>query len=64
MRGLQGKVGIVAGAGRGIGAATAKRLASEGVSVVVGDIVEEWAAEVADAIKASGGKAAGVHFVV
>ena len=31
MRGLSGKVGIVAGGGRGIGAATAKRLASEGV---------------------------------
>lgn len=60
MRGLSGKVGIVAGGGRGIGAATAKRLASEGTSVVIGDLMGEWAREVADAIKASGGKAVGV----
>ena len=33
MRGLAGKVGIVAGGGRGIGAATAKRLAAEGAHV-------------------------------
>ena len=53
MRGLSAKVGIVAGGGRGIGAATAKRLASEGVSVVIGDIMGDWAREVADAIKAA-----------
>ena len=38
MRGLAGKVVIVAGAGSGIGAATAVRLAEEGASVVVGDL--------------------------
>ena len=57
MRGLKGKVGIVAGGGRGIGAATAKRLASEGASVIIGDIMGDWAREIADAIKADGGKA-------
>ena len=60
MRGLSGKVGIVAGGGRGIGAATAKRLASEGAAVVIGDLMGDWAREVADAIKVSGGKAIGV----
>lgn len=60
MRGLSGKVGIVAGGGRGIGAATAKRLASEGANVVIGDLMGDWAREVADAINASGGKAIGV----
>jgi len=60
VRGLSGKVGIVAGGGRGIGAATAKRLASEGAAVVIGDLMGDWAREVADAIKASGGKAIGV----
>jgi 7-alpha-hydroxysteroid dehydrogenase len=60
VRGLSGKVGIVAGGGRGIGAATAKRLASEGTAVVIGDLMGDWAREVADAINASGGKAIGV----
>ena len=60
MRGLSGKVGIVAGGGRGIGAATARRLASEGASVVIGDLMGDWAREVADEIAAAGGKALGV----
>jgi NAD(P)-dependent dehydrogenase (short-subunit alcohol dehydrogenase family) len=38
MRGLKDKVGVVAGGGRGIGAATAQRLAEEGAAVVIGDI--------------------------
>lgn len=61
MRGLQGKVGVVAGGGRGIGAATARRLAEEGACVVIGDITEAWAIETADAIRVAGGKAIGVH---
>jgi len=60
MRGLSGKVGIVAGGGRGIGAATARRLASEGALVVVGDLMGDWAREVAEDIKTNGGKAIGV----
>ena len=57
MRGLNGKVGIVAGGGRGIGAATAHRLAQEGAHVVIGDLNADWAGEVAEAIRAAGGKA-------
>ena len=60
MRGLAGKVGIVAGGGRGIGAAAARRLAEEGVQVVIGDIQGDWAREVAETISAAGGKAIGV----
>lgn len=60
MRGLGGKVGIVAGGGRGIGAATARRLAEEGARVVIGDIREDWAQETASAIVAHGGSALGV----
>ncbi|MBK6802351.1 SDR family oxidoreductase [Novosphingobium sp.] len=61
MRGLNGKVGVVAGGGRGIGAATARRLAEEGAAVVIGDITEAWANEVAAAIREAGGRAVGVH---
>lgn len=61
MRGLAGKVVIVAGGGRGIGAATAQRLAAEGAHVVIGDIEADWAGEVAEGIEANGGKAIGVH---
>lgn len=60
MRGLAGKVGIIAGGGRGIGAATARRLASEGVKVVIGDIEGDWARKVAGEIKDDGGEAIGV----
>ena len=60
MRGLAGKTGIVAGGGRGIGAATARRLVAEGASVVIGDIMGEWAEETARAIREEGGRAIGV----
>ncbi|MFN3552752.1 MAG: SDR family NAD(P)-dependent oxidoreductase [Novosphingobium meiothermophilum] len=59
MKGLKGKVGIVAGGGRGIGAATARRLAEEGAHVVVGDLEGDWARAVADEIRSRGGTASG-----
>jgi len=60
MRGLSGKVAIVAGGARGIGAATARRLAEEGAHVVIGDMLVDLAREVADSIVAGGGKAIAV----
>jgi NAD(P)-dependent dehydrogenase (short-subunit alcohol dehydrogenase family) len=54
---LEGKVAIVTGAGQGIGAATAKRMAEEGASVVVSDINEETGAAVVDAVTGAGGNA-------
>src|SRR5882757_8836752 len=57
LRGLPGKIVIVAGAATGIGAATAKRLGAEGCSVVVGDVAAEAAQQTADAIVAAGGQA-------
>jgi NAD(P)-dependent dehydrogenase (short-subunit alcohol dehydrogenase family) len=62
MRGLDGKVAVVAGGGSGIGAATAARLAQEGASVVVGDIVAPNAEAVAAAIRADGGVAVAAEF--
>lgn len=61
LRGLKNKVAIIAGGGRGIGAATARRLAAEGACVVIGDIAEDWAQSTAVAICKTGGKALGMH---
>lgn len=57
MRSLVGKLAVVTGAASGIGAATAKRLASEGATVVVADIDEDDARRVAIAIADAGGDA-------
>ncbi|HEU5306524.1 MAG TPA: SDR family NAD(P)-dependent oxidoreductase, partial [Acidimicrobiia bacterium] len=48
VQGLDGKVAIVTGSGSGIGRASALRLATEGVRVVVADINPEGAGETVD----------------
>jgi len=57
---LKDKVCIITGAGQGIGAATARKFASEGARVVVADINRERVQAVVDDIRASGGVALGV----
>jgi len=47
---FQGRVALVTGGGRGIGAATARLLAAEGAKVAVSDLDEAPAREVADPI--------------
>ena len=61
MRGLIGKVAIVAGGAGGIGTATSVRLGEEGAMVVVGDINAAAAEEVAGRIISQGGRAIGCH---
>jgi 3-oxoacyl-[acyl-carrier protein] reductase len=53
-------VAIVTGAARGIGAATAKRLAEDGFAVGVVDLKADSGAETVDAITAAGGTALAV----
>ncbi len=61
---LQGKVALVTGGARGIGAATCVKMAREGASVVVADVLDGEGEAVATSIGKEGGKARYVHLNV
>lgn len=54
---LQNKVGVVTGAGQGIGRAIAMRCAAEGAKIMVADFNREMGEETVSLIRAAGGEA-------
>lgn len=61
---ISGRVALVTGAGRGIGAEICRTLAAEGVKIAVNDLFAERAEESAGEIRAAGGEAIGAAFDV
>ena len=54
---LQGRVALISGGGRGMGAEEARLFAREGARVVIGDVLDEEGTKVAAEINDSGGEA-------
>ena len=61
---LEGKVAIITGGARGQGEAEARLFAREGAKVVIGDVLDDLGAKVADEIVQAGGDALYLHLDV
>ena len=55
---LQGKVALITGGGGGMGGAQARLFAREGAAVCVADLFPDKAEQVADEVRAQGGRSA------
>ena len=56
MNRLDGKVALVSGAARGIGAETARKMAAAGATAIIGDVLADGACQTASEITNAGGK--------
>ena len=54
-RRFAGQVAVITGGGQGIGSATVRRLAQEGASIVIGDMVSETSERVCAEVREFGG---------
>ncbi len=61
---LEGKVALISGGARGQGAVEAKLFASEGASVIIGDVLDDAGRQVEAEIAESGGSVTYVHLDV
>jgi NAD(P)-dependent dehydrogenase (short-subunit alcohol dehydrogenase family) len=57
MNRLDGKIALISGAARGIGAETARLMAKAGAKVAVGDVLDERGRETVQAIESAGAEA-------
>src|SRR4051812_9251421 len=64
MNRLDGKVALISGAARGIGAETARLMMEAGAKVVVGDVLDERGRETVNVLDSAGGGAIYVHLDV
>jgi len=64
MNRLDGKVALISGAARGIGAETARLMADAGAKVAVGDVLDERGRETVRAIESAGGEAISIRLDV
>jgi 3(or 17)beta-hydroxysteroid dehydrogenase len=64
MNSVEGRAALITGAAQGIGAATARLMASGGAAVLLGDVQEREGAAVAESIRSAGGRATFVRLDV
>jgi NAD(P)-dependent dehydrogenase (short-subunit alcohol dehydrogenase family) len=64
MNRLDGKIALLSGAARGIGAETARLMVEAGAAVAIGDVLDERGRETVRALEEAGGKAVYLHLDV
>src|SRR5689334_10864365 len=64
MNRLDGKIALLSGAARGIGAETARLMVEAGAAVAIGDVLDERGRDTARALEEAGGKVFYLHLDV